>query len=94
MNFKRFEFRQVNNNFGEQSIILEAVRYTGEWSVLKFNKKDNKYITNEITITIELCEFLIESQLISVVRANKSLCNSRYMHCVLQLTSKALIKTL
>lgn len=95
MNLKRFEFRRVSNNFGEQSIVLEVVRYSGEWSIFQFNKKDNNYITNELITTLELYDFLINNQLIKVVRVEKSPCSAlKFIRCVLQLTPKALIKTL
>lgn len=98
MNLEKFGFRRVNSNFGEESaIVLEVVQHggAGNWSILHFNKKDDNYITNEIVITIELYEFLINDQLVIVVRVNNSHYSSnKYVRCILQLTPKSLIKAL
>lgn len=93
MTQERFGFRRVTSNFGKQAIVLEVVQYNspGNWSILHFNKKDDKYITDDIIITNELYGFLIDNQLTTVVRVNQSL---KLARCVLQLTPKALIKSL
>jgi hypothetical protein len=97
MTQERFGFRRVRSNFGEQSIVLEVVQFdnVGNWSILHFNKKDNKYITDNIIITNELYGFLMDNQLTSVVRVNKDYSSTlKFVRCVLQLTPKALIKSL
>lgn len=98
MNSERFGFRRIKSNFGEESTIaLEVVQYGGHgnWSILHFNKKNDTYITDEIIITIELFEFLIKDQLTVVVRVDNSHYSSqKYVHCILQLSPKALIKAL
>lgn len=97
MTHERFGFRRIRSNFGEQAIVLEVVQYNsaGNWSILHFNKKDNKYITDDIIITNELYGFLLDNQLTSVIRVNKDHSSTlKFVRCILQLTPKALIKSL
>jgi hypothetical protein len=97
MNLEKFGFRRVSSNFGEQAIVLEVVQHggAGNWSILHFNKNVDNYITNEIVITIELYDFLIKDQLVIAVRVDNSHYSSnKYVRCILQLTSKSLIKVL
>lgn len=97
MNLEKFGFRRVSSNFGEHAIVLEVIQYGGHgnWSILHFNKKDDIYITDELIITIELYDFLIKNQLVIAVRVDNSHYSSnKYVRCILQLTSKSLIKVL